>query len=520
MFDKWFNLPAHHYLAITGLCIIAVGLTLSNVMMSVGTIWIISNVVIEAKYQAAWNRIKNNRWFIWSAAIFSLHIIWLIGTENFEYAFHDIKIKLPFIVIPLALAARPRNTEKEIHWILSFFLGAVVITSLYNYAYFYNIIPNNDQFDDIRAMSLFVSHIRYSFMVVFAFFICIYLIIKKVGSVLLIFPVSLWLLYYATVSQIMSGFIVLVIILVLGTIYTAFYVDKKWLKRTAWVLGISLILGAGYIISEIVSWNQSQNQNKKVELLKTSRQGNHYSHKKDLGIRENGHLVYVNFIPQELKRSWNRHSEISYDSLNAKGYPIKSSLLHYMASKGLVKDSVGFSQLKKDDIKAIEQGFSNHLMTKNDIRSKIFVIWKDWQQLSLRDPNGSSVLQRFYHLTTAWSIVKDHWFLGIGTGDVQDVFYEYYKKQNTPLKKENQNRAHNQVLTFWLTFGITGLILFLLYMTLPLFYFKKEANFLVPIFVLMAFLTFMMEDMLETQAGVTFFSFFFNLLLIRKRDPK
>lgn len=520
MFDKWFRLPAHHYLALTGLCIIAVGLTLSNVMMSVGTIWIISNVVIEGKYVAAWNRLKSNRWFLWSVFIFALHFIWLIGTENFEYAFHDIRIKLPFIVIPLALAARPRNTEKEIHFILSIFLLAVTATSIYNYAYFHHIIPNKDTFDDIRGMSLFVSHIRYSFMVVFAIFICIYFIIKKHGKLIIIIPTAIWLLFYAVVSQIMSGFIVLMIILVFSTIYTAFFVNNMWLKRVAIILGATIVLGGGYLFFDILNWKSNHEKIVNEKELDTTKLGNQYTHKSDIEIRENGHLVYINICEKELKDKWEKNSNIPYDSLNAKGYPLHFSLLHYLSSKGLKKDAEGFDQLKKKDIQAIEKGYSNYLMTRNDIRAKLFVIWRDWQQIDQRDPNGSSLLQRYAHLKIALAIIKDHWLVGVGTGDVQDKFYEYYKKSNSPLVIENQNRAHNQILTFWISFGVVGFIMIVLYLILPLFYFKKEANYLVPIFVLLSFLTFMMEDMLETQAGVTFFAFFFNLLLIRKRDPK
>lgn len=520
MLDKWLRLPAHHYLAIVGLCIIAVGLTLSNVMMSVGTIWIISNVVLEGKYESAWNRIKSNRWFLWSAFIFGIHFLGLLWTQNFEYAFHDIRIKLPLIVIPLALAARPRNTEKEIHIVLAFFLGAVFVTSIYNFLFFHHIIPNDKFFDDIRAMSRFVSHIRYSFMVVLAFFICIYFILKKYVNPFVIAPIALWLLFYAVVSQIMSGFIVLILILVVSVVYTAFFVDNKWFKRLAFLIGGSMIATSIYLVVDVKQWLERKEIEKNEEFLSQTALGNPYEHKKDVSIRENGRLVYINFQPEELKSTWNHISVIPYDSLNAKGYPIHSSLLHYLTSKGLSKDQQGIMDLNEEDVRAIEKGFSNHLMIRNDIRSKIFVIWRDWQQLKYRDPNGSSLLQRYYHFNTALDILTNHWFLGVGTGDVQDKFYAYYEKNNTPLQKENQNRAHNQVLTFWLTFGVFGLILILLYLILPLFYFKREANFLVPVFLALAFLTFMMEDMLETQAGVTFFAFFYNLLLIRKRDPE
>jgi len=58
MFDKWLNLPAHLYLKLTALVIITVGIAISNVLMSIGTIWIISNWLIEGKFQTYWTKFQ------------------------------------------------------------------------------------------------------------------------------------------------------------------------------------------------------------------------------------------------------------------------------------------------------------------------------------------------------------------------------------------------------------------------------------------------------------------------------
>ena len=54
MFDKWLRLPAHLYLRITALTLLTVGIALSNVLMSIGAIWIISNWLIEADFNSYW----------------------------------------------------------------------------------------------------------------------------------------------------------------------------------------------------------------------------------------------------------------------------------------------------------------------------------------------------------------------------------------------------------------------------------------------------------------------------------
>jgi len=58
MFDKWLNLPAHLYLKLTALTILTVGIALSNVLMSIGAIWIIANWLIQADFKNYWVRFK------------------------------------------------------------------------------------------------------------------------------------------------------------------------------------------------------------------------------------------------------------------------------------------------------------------------------------------------------------------------------------------------------------------------------------------------------------------------------
>ena len=61
MFDKWLKLPAHYYLHITALSLLVVGVSLSNVLMSIGTIWIIANWLIELDFSTKWGRFKTNK---------------------------------------------------------------------------------------------------------------------------------------------------------------------------------------------------------------------------------------------------------------------------------------------------------------------------------------------------------------------------------------------------------------------------------------------------------------------------
>ena len=61
MFDKWLNLPAHLYLKLTALTLLIVGVALSNVLMSIGAIWIIANWLIEGDFKTTGNDLKKKK---------------------------------------------------------------------------------------------------------------------------------------------------------------------------------------------------------------------------------------------------------------------------------------------------------------------------------------------------------------------------------------------------------------------------------------------------------------------------
>jgi O-antigen ligase len=83
------------------------------------------------------------------------------------------------------------------------------------------------------------------------------------------------------------------------------------------------------------------------------------------------------------------------------------------------------------------------------------------------------------------------------------------------------NRSHNQFLTFWVSFGIFGLISFLLIWYFSLVQAIQSKNWMSLLFILIALTSFISEDTLETQQGVTFVAFFLGVLpFLRKNEMK
>jgi hypothetical protein len=215
---------------------------------------------------------------------------------------------------------------------------------------------------------------------------------------------------------------------------------------------------------------------------------------------------------EELKPAWERKSKINYDSLDKRKNQIRYTLIRYMASKGLTRDSLGFLQLNDADIHFIENGCPNYLYTNPaNIRTRIHeILWETEGSMRQHETNGHSLTMRLDFWETALHIIKQNFLFGVGTGDVESAFKMQYQKENTSLHKEWQLRSHNQYLETTVGLGIIGLLLFLIRLFAP-FFSNKKLSVLFILFILIEVLSFINEDTLETQAGVTFCIFFTQL---------
>jgi len=166
----------------------------------------------------------------------------------------------------------------------------------------------------------------------------------------------------------------------------------------------------------------------------------------------------------------------------------------------------------------------------------------------------------------AIDVIKYNWLFGVGVGDAKDVLVSSYSKESskpitdhavdstinilkanskylntqvkkltsdhTKLKKESENiliqqinkyrffakkkyNFHNQYLQTFATVGCFGLII-LIYLLSHLFIVSIiKKDFIVSAFLFLIAMSFLTESMLERQAGVVFFTFFYLLLVMR-----
>ena len=503
MLRRIFGAKTHTYLHVLGLSGLAFGLPFNKVVMSISMMFLVLNLLIEGDFKTYWTKLKSNRGFILILSLILLTALSVFWSTDTAYGLHDLKAKLPLLVIPVVLAAKPIYNSKFINIILISFVGSVMMTSTINYGA-YSQCFGSIEYDDIRGMSLFSSHVRYALLVVMSVAILIHFLVKKQGPILLWIVLLIWLNYYTYFSQILSGAITL-----LG-IYSVILFYWIWNKqKLVALIGLFSVLITTTVMIVIVfkpiTYNPADYTYK--TLGRRTAEGNIYYHKPGIVSPETGKPIHIFISEIELKREWEKVSDIPFEGLDVKGQQIKSTMIRYMASKDLKKDAVGFSKLTKKDIESIENG-----CTTVHYKGMIARIYGLKYQLSnVSDPNGHSFLQRLEYWKTGAEIAKKNWIIGVGTGDAQLVFNHQYYINKSILREENRDRSHNMYLTVLLTIGIVGLVL-LLWSHIRFFVLNfKSGQIVAVLFMSIVLLSYFMEDTLETQTGVTFFALFYGL---------
>jgi len=114
-------------------------------------------------------------------------------------------------------------------------------------------------------------------------------------------------------------------------------------------------------------------------------------------------------------------------------------------------------------------------------------------------------------------VISEHPFFGTGTGDSKAMLMQKYKQEGiTGALKKNLN-SHNAYLQILVSLGITGFLLFLGMLFLPLIIAWREGKPFFLCFILLMALNFIPESMLETQAGVMYYAFFNCMLLFSEK---
>ena len=439
------------------------------------------NLIIEGDFKEYYENLKKNKFFILVLLFFFLHVIALTWSDNLDYGLNDLRRKLSLLAVPIIVISKPISLSKSYRIILFCFISTLLVTSIINaVSYFY--FPNHFSFNEIREMSRFNSHIRYGIMVAFGIPILLEMNNSKKGFYLII-PLIIWLLFYTYLSQVLTGLISLATI-VFAYVLFRLIVERK-IKSLLFLI-LTFLVGIGFLLNSLFS-DPDYNTSSKADFI-------------------------------SMKIEWEKKSDMSFDGLDNRDQNLKYTLSRFLDSKHLTKNGKGVQSLSRKEIKAIENGMAN--VSEMQIGFWGRVEGLKYQIHQSNDPNGHSLLQRIEAWKAGLEIFRDHPLVGVGTGDVDDAFTNKYEEKKSKLLPVNQIRAHNSYLTSLLTFGVLGLVLFV---TILLVYIKTQLNYgqiMGFVFMVLMMVTFLFEDTLETQTGITLFAFFAALYSIQLPSVK
>ncbi|MFO7657535.1 MAG: O-antigen ligase family protein [Bacteroidales bacterium] len=507
----------HYNIYILALTLLAIGLPVSRFLMSVSMFVLSINWIAEGRLAAKIKILWSRKSLLFMLSVYLLHIAGLAYSSDLAYGIHDLKVKLPYLVILLVAGTSseiPLSRLKSIlkYYILSVFVATLIITVIY--------LLTRESLHDSRNISVFISHIRFSLMIVLAVLIILYALLfnkfslnKREKTVLSLLAV--WLSSFLFVLQSFTGIWIFILTVSLLMIIYVIKQKKPPLTIAATVIFLAVAYLIGFTVYKAFS-NFYPPPIQHIEKLdKYTVNGNPYYHDSNPNLIENRNYVYQYLCVDELRREWNRHSTINFDSLDLKGQQISQTLIRYMTSKGLRKDSSGIAALSSHDIKMIENGFSNHIFNKKfSIYPRIYqFFWEADVYMKTGISGGHSLAQRIEYLKNGIEIIKRNFWFGTGNGDVKMEYDKQYRESGSKLDERWRLRAHNQFVTFFISFGITGFFWIIFSFAFAVFYERKHNNLLTLMFLLVAFLSMFNEDSLETMAGIVFFSLFYALFV-------
>jgi O-antigen ligase len=113
----------------------------------------------------------------------------------------------------------------------------------------------------------------------------------------------------------------------------------------------------------------------------------------------------------------------------------------------------------------------------------------------------------------AVQIIKQNPIIGTSPGDANDALYDAYAKNGMTGAYDKKLNAHNQFFQTFIGTGFIGFSVLLIITLGVIFYGIIKKNYFLSIFGFIITLNFLVESMLQTQAGVIFYTFMLCIIL-------
>lgn len=501
----------HHKFYLLGTVTLAVAIPLSHFLMGLAPFLLLLNWLAEWNWDEKRTRLRENRQGLLFAAFYLVYAIGLVHTTDWGAAGKEMLGKLPFLLSPIVVITSKTFDNKELRWIFGAFVLATLFGCCWNFGY-----AQTHTLGDFREMSYFIDHIRFGLCVVMSVVFCIHsfdiapstAFRQKVRYIYLV--VSILLLAYLIYSQTLSGILILMVIAVC---YIVYLIVNKANRRTKWILGsvtaLLLIAVTGYIA--YITYDYFHVKDPAPDCSALTASGNPYTFEEDPMV-ENGHYIGNYVCEKELQTAWAMRSDSVYDGL------IAATLVRYLNSLGLRKDSAAVMNLSDEDIRNIENHNANAWYVRGGNARR--ALYETFFGITLYQKYGmineSSLLERVELWRASWQVIREHWLFGVGIGNQRTALDQQLEAQQSPIAGRRPGRgSHNQFLTYWLAAGIIPVLYLCFLLVYPFTAMKKRITFVYFAFIAMMFLSMLVENTLDVQTGRMLWTTFLPILLFR-----
>jgi O-antigen ligase len=512
-----------NYLYLFGLVLLVSAMPLSMYMMSMAQFVLAGAFLLEGNFIEKFRRFFRNTPAIIIVGIFLLHVVGMLWTSNYAEGWRDIRVKLPLLTLTVIIAGSEPLSQKQFKLVIGFFIAAVFAGTIISMAVLTGIIHH--EVNDIRDIFIFhISHIRFALFTCIAIFSLLYFLMYESQSWffrLLLFVLAAWLFVFLFIMDSITGIVISIAVIVFLLLKQA-YVTRKISSRFVYIiLAIAIPVSIYFFVRKITDTYYTAKNEIIIADAKT-KEGNPYAFNLEDKDRENGYLLWVYINEDEMRKAWDERSPYNFDSLDRRKQWIKYTLMRFLTSKGYRKDGEAVHNLSEQEIHSVEKGITNvNYQNISGVRARILqIVWEFDMFMHGGEVSGHSVVQRIEFWRAARGIIKENLIAGVGTGDMPQAYRQQYSILNSKLDERHRLRAHNQYLAIGVAFGLIGLLYFLFALTAPMIMTKKYRDYFYVTFIIIALLSMISEDTLETQAGATFFAFFNIFFLMRKDEEK
>lgn len=511
---KMFSTRVHRHIYLVLLTLLG-GCMVTSVWAA-NLMWVLMGVnwLLEGRWREKWHMARESRLLQALLALFALHLVGMLWTDNVAHGWSVLQVKLPLLVVPLVMLTTPAVKGRARGPILALYTGTVLVVSIIGAVRLFTIpdLP-------YRNAVPYISHIR------FALNCCMVIFLLLVGerwntadgrwwkNVVRIL-ISVWLLTFLVMLRSYTALAVLAAVSL--ALAVRMLPTGRWQPTALWLL---LAVATSVLVGREVKSYYRMVDSASAPLQAYTAGGRPYTHARD-GIIENGNYINNYVCCEELRAEWQRRSNIPYDSTVADGYSIQPTLIRYLNALGLTKDSVGVNTLSEQQIHDIEHGVANPVyVSKNPIRKMVYVMLFEREFYNHTHTSvGFTMLQRIELWKAALHVVGENRWIGVGTGDVDDALHAELAATGSDMAGTYKS-THNQYLSFLAAFGIVGFS-FLLFMFIRPLATRRPSpptrhSLLMLAWLLTILISFLTEDTLDTLAGILFCTW---LLAFRKRQ--